>query len=307
MRIATYEDGGEWRAAIAAAGRYVDAERAAAAAGLPEPQKLQSTKELLGLSSEQRAQLLAAAEEQAGDDGMDRSALRLGPPVPDADKVICVGLNYREHAAEAEMAVPEFPVLFGKYRNALIGDEAPLALTDISEAWDYEAELAVVIGRRAKAVAEADALDHVGGYMPLNDISIRDVQLRISQWMTGKMIDDSAPCGPELVLTDEVPDPQALTLRLRLNGEVLQESSTAEMIFPVARLIAYISTYVTLEPGDIIATGTPAGVGFKRDPVVRLEPGDLIETEIEELGVLRTPCVGGAGAPSTSDGLGACA
>jgi acylpyruvate hydrolase len=300
MRIATYDDGGEWRAAIAAAGRYVDAEKAAGAAGLPEPPRLRSTKELLGLSPRQRAQLRTAADELAAEAGLDRAALRLGPPVPDADKVICVGLNYREHAAEAEMAIPDFPVLFGKYRNALIGDEAPLALTDVSEEWDYEAELAVVIGRRGKAIAEADALDYVGGYMPLNDISARDVQLRISQWMTGKMLDDSAPCGPELVLADEVPDPQALTVRLRLNGEVLQESSTAEMIFPVARLIAYISTYLTLEPGDIIATGTPAGVGFKRDPVVRLQPGDLVETEIEGLGVLRTPCIDGGGAPSSA-------
>ena len=291
MRVVSYEAPGGLRAAVVHQNLLVDAEHAARAAGLANPDEFATVRGLISQDADTLTQLGTAVADTAATSGIAMDEARLGPPVPDPDKIICVGLNYRDHAAEAGMAVPEYPVLFSKYRNALIGDNDPFELSDISHEWDYEAELGVVIGTRAAAVSEEDALEYVAGYMPFNDISARDVQLRVGQWMTGKAIDGSAPCGPMLVLTDEVPDPQALTVRLRLNGQVLQESGTEHMIFTVARLVSYISTYMTLEPGDIIATGTPAGVGFKRDPIVRLNPGDVLETEIEELGVLVTPMV----------------
>jgi 2-keto-4-pentenoate hydratase/2-oxohepta-3-ene-1,7-dioic acid hydratase in catechol pathway len=290
MRLVTYESREGLRAGILVGDRIVDAVRAGEQASLPDASTLSSVRAVIGLGAGELAALDGAA---AGlvDHGLDLASVTLGPPVPDPDKIICVGLNYREHAAEAQMAVPDFPVLFAKFRNALIGEGQAVEVSDLSDEWDYEAELGVVIGRRASGVAAAEALDHVAGYMPFNDVSARDVQLRSPQWTTGKAIDRTAPCGPALVLADEVPDPQALRLRLTLNGQILQEASTAEMIFPVATLVEYISRYITLEPGDIIATGTPAGVGFKRDPVVRLKPGDLMETEIEGVGKLTTPIV----------------
>ncbi|HMJ34492.1 MAG TPA: fumarylacetoacetate hydrolase family protein [Baekduia sp.] len=290
MRLVTYESPDGLRAGILVGERIVDAVTAAEQASLPDASTLSSVRALIGLGAGDLAALDGAAAGLA-DEGLHLASVTLGPPVPDPDKIICVGLNYREHAAEAQMAVPDYPVLFAKFRNALIGDGQAVEVSDLSDEWDYEAELGVVIGRRASGVAAADALEYVAGYMPFNDVSARDVQLRSPQWTTGKAIDRTAPCGPALVLADEVPDPQALALKLTLNGEVLQEASTAEMIFPVATLVEYISRYITLEPGDIIATGTPAGVGFKRDPVVRLKPGDLMETEIEGIGRLTTPII----------------
>ena len=289
MRLVSYRAEDGLRAGVVIGDQVVDAGAALAAAGHAEADSLAGVHALLAAPSGTLAALEAAATDGLGALGVEREGLVLGPPVPDPDKIICVGLNYREHASEAEMDVPDYPVLFPKYRNCLIGDMTPFELSAVSDQWDFEAELGVVIGTRARAVDQESALDHVAGYMPFNDLSARDVQLRISQWMTGKAIDNSGPCGPELVLADEVPDPQVLDIRLRLNGETLQEGNTSEMIFPVARLIEYISAYITLEPGDIIATGTPAGVGFKRSPAIFLKDGDRLETEIEGLGVLTTP------------------
>jgi 2-keto-4-pentenoate hydratase/2-oxohepta-3-ene-1,7-dioic acid hydratase in catechol pathway len=217
--------------------------------------------------------------------------LLLGPPIPDPDKILCLGLNYREHASEAVMEVPAAPILFAKFRNALVGSGAPVELPAASAKVDYEGELAVVIGRRCKHVAARDALAVVGGYMPINDISARDLQLQTPQWTAGKAPDTFAPCGPALVTPDEVGDPQSLTLITRLNGEVVQEASTSQMIFTIAETIAFISRVITLEPGDIIATGTPAGVGHARRPPVYLKPGDQVEVEISGIGTLRTPVV----------------
>ncbi|HEY4095400.1 MAG TPA: fumarylacetoacetate hydrolase family protein [Baekduia sp.] len=290
MRLVTYEVSDGLRAGILVGERVVDAVAAGERAGMAGAEALASTRAIIGLDAAQREALGRAAEEWS-DEGLVLASVTLGPPVPDPDKIICVGLNYLDHATEAQMAVPEWPVLFAKFRNALIGDGQAVEVSDISNEWDYEAELGVVIGRRAADVPIERALEYVAGYMPFNDVSARDVQLRSPQWTTGKAIDRTAPCGPALVLADEVPDPQDLALRLRLNGEVLQEVNTSDMLFSVARLIEYISAYITLEPGDILATGTPAGVGFKRDPVVRLKPGDLMETEIDGLGTLTTPIV----------------
>jgi 2-keto-4-pentenoate hydratase/2-oxohepta-3-ene-1,7-dioic acid hydratase in catechol pathway len=291
VRLVSFLTDGGLRAGVVSGDRVVEARQALVRAGHADADSYLTVRDLLGGPEGTLAALAKAAEEHAAELGVARDGLKLGPPVADPDKVICVGLNYQEHAAEAELPVPDYPVLFPKFPSCLIGSGDPFELLEISEQWDFEAELAVVIGRRATAVSQDAALDHVAGYMPFNDLSARDVQLRISQWMTGKAIDDSGPCGPELVLADEVPDPQALEIRLRLNGETLQEANTSEMVFPVADLIEYISSYITLEPGDIIATGTPAGVGFKRDPPVYLAAGDRLETEIEGLGNLITPIV----------------
>jgi 2-keto-4-pentenoate hydratase/2-oxohepta-3-ene-1,7-dioic acid hydratase in catechol pathway len=279
------------RAGVVSGDVVVEAQKALERGGHADADSYRTVRDLLRGPEGTLGALSEAAAEHASELGVELDALELGPPVADPDKILCVGLNYRDHADEAELAVPDYPVLFPKFRTSLIGSGAPFELLAISDQWDFEAELAVVIGRRATAVTADAALDHVAGYMPFNDLSARDVQLRISQWMTGKAIDGSGPCGPELVLVDEVPDPQALDICLRLNGETLQRANTSEMIFPVARLIEYISSFITLEPGDIIATGTPAGVGFKRNPPIYLSAGDQLETEIEGLGNLITPIV----------------
>ncbi len=217
--------------------------------------------------------------------------ITLGPPVPDPDKVICIGLNYREHAGEVDMEMPAAPILFPKFRNSLVGDGADIVMPDLTSRGDYEGELAVVIGHRCKAVAESDALDVVAGYMPFNDVSARDLQMQTSQWTAGKALDTFAPCGPALVTADEIEDVQALGIRTRLNGEEVQSADTSLMLFPVRTLIAFISSLMTLEPGDVIATGTPAGVGFTREPPLVLKPGDRVEVEIDSVGVLGNPVV----------------
>jgi 2-keto-4-pentenoate hydratase/2-oxohepta-3-ene-1,7-dioic acid hydratase in catechol pathway len=199
-------------------------------------------------------------------------------------------LNYRSHAEEAGFSAPEVPILFAKYRNALTGPASSVLLPDLSEEIDYEGELAVVIGKRCKDVSAENALDYVAGYMALNDVSARDLQFRTGQWLSGKTLDTFAPCGPALVV-DEIDDPQALAIATRLNGQTLQQSNTRNMIFSVPETISYISQLMTLEPGDIIATGTPEGVGFKRNPPVFLRHGDVVEVEIEGIGSLKNPVV----------------
>jgi len=216
----------------------------------------------------------------------------LGPPVPDPDKVICIGLNYREHAGEVDMEMPAAPILFPKFRNSLVGDGAAIVMPDLTDAGDYEGELAVVMGRRCRSVSESEALDFVAGYMPFNDVSARDLQMQTSQWTAGKALDTFAPCGPALVTADEIADVQDLDIRTRLNGEEVQSSNTSLMLFPVRTLISFISSLMTLEPGDVIATGTPSGVGFTREPPLVLKPGDRVEVEIEAVGLLQNPVVG---------------
>jgi len=215
--------------------------------------------------------------------------VRLGPPVADPDKIVCLGLNYRDHARESGLALPKAPMLFAKFRNSLIGPADEIVLPAAGEVFDYEAELAVVIGRRAKDVAAGDALAHVAGAMAFNDVTARDIQHATSQWTAGKAIDTFAPCGPALVTLDELGDVQALAIRARVNGKTVQDGRTSDMIFGVAETIAFVSRLMTLEPGDIIATGTPAGVGVSRDPQVLLGDEDLVEIEIEGIGVLANP------------------
>ena len=213
-------------------------------------------------------------------------------PAVTPGKIICIGRNYYDHAVEGGSEPPASPLIFTKLPNALTAHEAPVTLHAISQQIDFEAELAVVIGRQARRVSEAEALDHVYGYSCLNDISARDLQFSDGQWIRGKSLDGFAPLGPWIVTRDEIANPQALAIEGRLNGQVMQRSNTGQMIFPVAYLIHYISQGITLEPGDVIATGTPEGVGVFRNPPVLLQPGDQFEVELEGIGVLRNPFVG---------------
>jgi 2-keto-4-pentenoate hydratase/2-oxohepta-3-ene-1,7-dioic acid hydratase in catechol pathway len=211
--------------------------------------------------------------------------------IPRPGKIVCVGLNYRDHAAEGGQDLPKAPLLFAKWPNTLIGDGDPVVLPPESTQVDYEAELGVVIGTKAKRVSERDALDHVEGYICVNDVSARDLQFADGQWTRGKSPDTFCPVGPRLVPREEIGDPQSLAIRCIVNGEALQDSSTAQMIFSVAEIIAYTSQIITLEPGDLIATGTPAGVGVFRDPKVLLKDGDEVSVEIEGLGTLTNPFI----------------
>ncbi|MCB0864524.1 MAG: fumarylacetoacetate hydrolase family protein [Solirubrobacterales bacterium] len=210
------------------------------------------------------------------------------PPIPNPQKIICIGLNYADHAAEANIEAPPVPTFFAKFANALVPDGATVPLPASSTKVDFEAEVAFVIGRPAKDVAAADALDHVAGYTLLNDLSARDLQFQTPQWIPGKVFDGSAPCGPELITADEVGDPAAIGIALDLNGERMQESSTEHLIFGVADLVAHLSSLMTLVPGDIVSTGTPAGVGSTRDPRIWLKPGDELVVSSPQLGELRT-------------------
>jgi 2-keto-4-pentenoate hydratase/2-oxohepta-3-ene-1,7-dioic acid hydratase in catechol pathway len=204
-------------------------------------------------------------------------------------KIVCVGLNYLDHAEEGGQELPKAPLLFAKWPNTLIGDGDAIVLPPETQEVDYEAELGVVIGTTARRVSETDALDHVAGYICLNDVSARDLQFGDGQWTRGKSPDTFCPVGPRLVPREEIDDPQKLGIRCIVNGETLQDSSTAQMIFSVAEIIAYVSRVITLESGDLIATGTPAGVGVFRDPKVLLKEGDEVSVEIDGLGTLTNP------------------
>src|SRR5688572_27506774 len=212
-------------------------------------------------------------------------------PVPRPGKLICIGLNYRDHAAESNMAIPEKPVVFSKFATAVIAPGEPVVLPATSAQVDYEAELAVIIGRRAKNVSVENALGCVLGYTVFNDVSARDFQFADGQWQRGKSCDTFAPMGPTIVTANEIPDPHKLSIKLRLNGKTMQDSNTNQLIFGVPELVAFLSETITLEPGDVIATGTPSGVGFARKPPVFLQAGDVMEVEIEGLGILNTPVV----------------
>jgi 2-keto-4-pentenoate hydratase/2-oxohepta-3-ene-1,7-dioic acid hydratase in catechol pathway len=215
---------------------------------------------------------------------------KLGPCVTDPEKIICIGLNYRKHAAETGQPVPTVPILFNKYNNALFYHGGALKVSAVpAERFDYEAELVIVMGKHAHNVSETDALSHVFGYCTGNDFSARDLQNRTSQWMVGKTCDHFAPIGPYLVTADQVPNPNALKIECRVNGEVRQSSNTSDMVFNCAALISYISRHFTLDPGDIIFTGTPEGVilGYPKEKQVWLKPGDQVTTSIEKLGTLQ--------------------
>jgi 2-keto-4-pentenoate hydratase/2-oxohepta-3-ene-1,7-dioic acid hydratase in catechol pathway len=226
---------------------------------------------------------------RAGHEVEGRSASMSALPIDRPSKIVCVGLNYRDHAEEQGTELPSSPLLFAKWPNALIGPGESIVIPRVSKQVDYEAELGVVIGERVRSVSQENALEAVRGYLCLNDVSARDLQFSDGQWTRGKSPDTFCPIGPRLVPAADVPDPQALGIRCLLNGEVMQDSTTANMIFTVAEVIAYASQTMTLEPGDLIATGTPAGVGVFRDPPVLMKDGDQVTIEIDLLGSLTNP------------------
>jgi 2-keto-4-pentenoate hydratase/2-oxohepta-3-ene-1,7-dioic acid hydratase in catechol pathway len=238
-----------------------------------------------------RALAARALADPPADAVLDRGAVQLCAPIPRPGKIICIGLNYRDHAAESNIEVPAYPTVFAKYASCIIGPGEAIVIPRVTSQVDYEGELAVVIGRRARDVSEADALSYVAGYAPFNDVSGRDYQMRTSQWTIGKTFDTFGPLGPALVTADEISDPQALDIRTSIGGEVLQSSNTKHLIFGIRQLIAYLSAVMTLEPGDVIATGTPAGVGAARTPQRWLVPGDVVRVEISGLGALENPVV----------------
>jgi acylpyruvate hydrolase len=279
VRLVTYDDGHGARAAV------LLGESLVSAASLDAPADT-----VRGLLETLDADGLAALGERAERDG-SRVALadvRLLAPVPDAEKIICLGLNYRDHAAETGQEIPGAPMWFAKFANSLAGSGAGIVLPAAhAEYVDYEAELAVVIGKRAFNVDAETALGHVAGAMPFNDVSARDLQLQNPLWTSGKAIDTFAPCGPALVTLDEIDDLQNLGLRTRVNGEVVQQGNTADQIFGVADTVAWLSRTITLVPGDIIATGTPAGVGATKGRFLR--DGDSVEVEVDGLGAVSNP------------------
>jgi 2-keto-4-pentenoate hydratase/2-oxohepta-3-ene-1,7-dioic acid hydratase in catechol pathway len=214
-------------------------------------------------------------------------------PIERPQKIVCIGLNYRDHAEEQGVSLPERPLLFAKWPNTLIGPGEPIRLPAIAHEVDYEAELGLVIGERVRQASPDTALEAVRGDLCANAVSGRDVQFADKQWVRGKSFDTFCPIGPELVPAADVPDPQTLRIRAILNGQVMQDSTTANMVFGVAEIISFVSQAITLEPGDLILTGTPAGVGVFRDPKVLLQPGDEITIEIEGLGSLTNPVEAG--------------
>lgn len=216
----------------------------------------------------------------------EKSAVKVGAPITNPGKIICVGHNYREHILEMGRELPPNPVIFAKYANTLIGPEEDIPFYPISKELDYEAEFTFVIGKRAKNVSEEEALDYVAGYTITNDVTYRDIQRRTLQWLQGKTVDGTAPMGPYLITTDELPDASNLEVVLTVNGEERQRSNTKNLVFTVQKMVAFLSNLMTLEPGDVVLTGTPGGVGFARDPQVFLQDGDVVKVEIDKIGYI---------------------
>jgi 2-keto-4-pentenoate hydratase/2-oxohepta-3-ene-1,7-dioic acid hydratase in catechol pathway len=282
MRLVSYDAGDGPRAGVLEDDRVVDAW-----AALGEPHR-GSLRELI---AHKRVEDLRSTFGNTGTPAHPRGAVALLPPIPDPDKIICIGLNYAKHAAEGQMDPPASPTIFAKYRNALAAPGATVRLPANSRKVDYEAEVAFVVGRRAKDVGEAEALDHIAGYTLLNDLSARDLQFSTPQWMSGKVFDGSAPCGPALITPDEAGPADAIEISLTLNGERMQGDSTANLIFSIPQLLSHLSGLMTLEPGDIVSTGTPDGVGGAREPRVWLGDGDELVVESPTLGRLETRIV----------------
>jgi 2-keto-4-pentenoate hydratase/2-oxohepta-3-ene-1,7-dioic acid hydratase in catechol pathway len=277
----------------------IDVEAAQAALGQGDARLPQTVEAAIAggeATSSALADLVTRAEgaDAAGSSWLvDEGSLTLGPAVPNPGKIVCVGLNYGKHAEETGAAIPTSPVLFSKFQNTVAAPDEDVPLTDAATQYDYEVELAVVMGKTTKNVSASDALNNVFGYATANDLSARDLQTRTPQWLLGKTMDRFMPIGPYLVTADEVPDPQKLPIRTWLNGELRQNSNTDDMIFPVAEIVSYISRHFTLEPGDVIITGTPEGVILGMAEKRWMVPGDVVEVEVEGLGKLRNRMVAG--------------
>ena len=269
------------------------------AAELPQPAELlgwfdtdsESHKAALGLGEKALSDEACAASLRAAGAISTREECCITAPIPRPGKVICIGLNYRDHAEESGMDVPTSPVCFSKFPNSVIGPGVEVIIPPGSVESDYEAEFGIVIGKKATRVSEADAMEHVLGYVCINDVSARDFQFADGQWQRGKSPDTYCPMGEAVVTRDEIADPHNLRIQLRLNGDTMQDSSTNQLVFGVEALVSFLSQWTTLEPGDVIPTGTPPGVGFARKPPVYIQPGDVMEVEIEGLGILKNPVV----------------
>ena len=290
MRLVTFRRDGDWQL-----GALLDSAVAPLEVASPRPCSPMRALLMGGNDALRGARDEAERRFASGEGVVPLNELALGPPVPDPDKILCVGFNYKAHVREMVTETPVAPNIFAKFRNGLIGSGDRIVLPRASTEIDYEGELAVIIGRRCRGIAASDALEFVSGYTALNDVTARDLQFRTSQWTLGKAIDTFCPMGPAVTTSEEIPDPQALELTTRLNGEIVQQTSCAAMVFSVAETIAAVSSVITLEPGDVISTGTPEGVGWKHDPPRFLAPGDVIEVEITGIGALRNEVVSAEG------------
>lgn len=289
MKLVSYRSAGAWRSGVLQDNVVFDVSLALESANLKDLGATPTVRELLRLHGDDLSSISSAIGAVA-----DLSAalvgplaeLTIGPPVPDPDKVLCIGLNYADHVAETGRSLPKYPDVFAKFAGSLIGPNDPIGGLSVTEQLDFEGELAIVIGKEARDVAPEDARRVIAGVMILNDITARDLQYRGTQWLMGKAVDASTPTGPALVTIDEIPDLQDLSISTHVNGARMQNSNTRHMIFPIADIIAYLSRTITLLPGDIIATGTPDGIGAKRTPPVWLSQGDIVDVYVEGIGTL---------------------
>jgi 2-keto-4-pentenoate hydratase/2-oxohepta-3-ene-1,7-dioic acid hydratase in catechol pathway len=284
MRLLTFARDGESRFGIEVAGGVLDVHAA-------DPKLPASLHAYLFDAQRLHAALAALAAAPPAAYIVAAASVRYLPPIAAPQKIVCIGLNYRDHAAEVNLPLPTEVTAFAKYANSLIGQGADIVIPRESDKVDYEAELAFVIGKRGRHIPEDQAYEYIAGYTIVNDVSVRDYQMRTSQWMLGKVFDTHAPCGPVIVTTDEIPDPQTLAIGTSIDGQVLQDSNTSQLVFSVPRLVAELSSIMTLEPGDIVATGTPAGVGTSRTPKRWMRPGERVKVEIEKIGALENPVV----------------
>jgi len=313
VRIVSYQHAGDSRIGVEAGGYIVDLNRAYAtyrrvgsgtanpyheANAVVQTEVLQFLR--LGQASKDAAYAALDAVLEWGVDseecvrdgvGVPRAGARLLPPIPQPGKVICVARNYRAHAEEAGRPISDIPILFARFPSTLIATGDTIVRPRVSRELDWEGELAVIIGASARGISRAEAMSIVAGYSLFNDVTVRDYQFRVSQYTAGKNFQSSGPFGPALVTADEIEDPHDITLRTKLNGEVVQQGNTGDMIFDIPFIIEHITEFISLEPGDVIATGTPAGVGFTREPPRFLMPGDVVSVDAEQLGTLVNPVV----------------
>ena len=284
MRLVTFTHQGQRRLGARSGDSIIDLSAA-------DPSIPSAMKEFLeaGDSAVSRAQAVI----NSGTHAISATDVTIHAPIDNPEKIICIGLNYADHAAESGMPIPDEPIVFSKYASSIVGPDENIVAPSASSQVDYEVELVVVIGKRGRNISEDDALDHVAGYMVGHDVSARDYQLEKpgAQWMMGKTFDTFAPIGPDLVTTDDVPDPHNLGIRCILNGETVQDSNTSQLIFGVPKLVAYLAHVFTLTPGDLIFTGTPPGVGMGREPQLWLKQGDQVICEIDGLGRLENPVI----------------
>jgi 2-keto-4-pentenoate hydratase/2-oxohepta-3-ene-1,7-dioic acid hydratase in catechol pathway len=291
MRYATIRDGNELRLVVGRDGRYLSVDRLAAAGGDASWAGFRDFGDVVRAGPDALAAISSAFASHELSADFDLAGQRFEPPVAAPRSIVCIGRNYLEHIKEGGSPVPPVPILFAKYPNALVGHEEPVICHRITSQLDYEGELAIVIGRRASRVSRDEAMTFVAGYTIINDISARDLQLGDVQWIRGKSLDTFAPLGPVLVTSDEIEDWRQLRITTTVNGEVRQDATCADMIFGIPELIGFITEGITLEPGDIVATGTPSGTGIGFNPPKWLVPGDVVEVTIGGIGTLRSPIV----------------